>query len=71
MKPIGDKVLIMGSNLHAGSMQQSRHNLFLAGSLLNEKIGEKVSLIGLPSQQGIDNKSDDRDRVVICFIPWN
>ncbi len=52
----------MGSNLHAGSMQPNRHNLFLAESLFNEKFGEQVSTIWLPSQQGIDDKSDGRDR---------
>jgi hypothetical protein len=61
LKSIDDKVLIMGSNLHAGSMQQSRQP-FRADSLFNENFGEKVSPVGLLSQQGTDNKRDERDR---------
>jgi hypothetical protein len=33
-----------------------------SGIQFNENIGEKVLPIGLPSQQGIDNKRDERDR---------
>jgi hypothetical protein len=57
----------MGSNLpvQVGSMQQSRHKNFeLNHSLMKKQhfFGEKVLPIGLPSQQGIDFKRDERDR---------
>ncbi len=52
----------MSSHLHADSMQQKKTQKFRVESLFNESFGEKVSPIGLPSQQGIDNKRDERDR---------
>jgi hypothetical protein len=52
-------------SLHAGSMQHSRHNVFKEDDLLMKILAKKCHPLGLPPQQGIDNKRDERDRE--CF----
>jgi hypothetical protein len=51
LKSINDAVLIMGSNLHAGSMQQSRHNQFEQNHCLMKISAKKCRPLGcLPSK---------------------
>ena len=69
-EPSEDKWQIMFCNLYTDSMQQSRHNFFEQNRLLMKISAKKCSSLGSPSQQDINNKWDERDRVFISFIPW-
>ncbi len=52
---------IMICNLYTDSMLQSRHNFFEQNRLLMKISAKKCGTLGLPSQQGIDNKRDETD----------
>jgi hypothetical protein len=48
--------VIMNYNLHAGSMKPSRHKNFKQNSCLMKISAKTCRPLGLPSQEGIDNK---------------
>jgi hypothetical protein len=51
-----DMWVIMNYNLHAGIMKPSRHKFFEQNPCLMKIWAKKCRPLGLPSQQGIDNK---------------
>ncbi len=52
----------MNYNLHADSMLQNQYNFSEQNSSLTKHLAKKCRPVGLPSQQGIDNNKDQRDR---------
>ncbi len=62
LKLCEDKWVIMNNNLQAGSMKQSRYNIFEQNPCLMKNSAKKCRALGLPSQQDINNKWDERDR---------
>jgi hypothetical protein len=55
-----DTWVVMNDNQHAGSMKQSRHNIFEQNPCLIKKLAKKCSPLELPSRQGIDDNQDER-----------
>ncbi len=57
-----DKLVVMDYNLHVDSMQRIRHKSFEQNPCLINILAKKCRPLGMPSQEGIGHKRDERDR---------